>query len=901
MISLYPYQVPSAATLLRSLKENRVACDLSDTGTGKTYTAAHVAAELRPEAVVVICPKAVIPVWQRVLGEAGVTGTVTNYEKLRTGNTGLGKFELKRWVWNVPQRTLLIFDEAHRCKSASSQNARILMASKPFTVLALSATLAQDPTEMRAIGYLLSLHTWTNFYRWCLRNGCWKGPFGGIEFKKKHAAKYLLALHEQIFPRFGSRVRIADLGDAFPDNQVSAEVYSFGNEAAVNAAYDAAAEEKNRRILADEPVQGGVLLMQARQKAEVLKADGLVAMAQDLIAEGSSVVLFTSFRETLEKLRIKLKCDGVYGGQSETERQQAIDDFQADKARAIVVNIQAGGVGISLHDLHGTYPRVSLICPTDHAVDLKQALGRIHRAGAKSKSIQKIVFAAGTYEERVCKRTQGKLANIELLQDGDLDPTAELVAAKILAEPCLDTVMLNHGFRPMSAEESRAAQNHFTCADDLSRENLTTTENKVTGFSGQVADTSYLSRLPTPDTVETPPTKERKHASLSPSALKSKAICVGFINDPKGDKSFAERGTFGHARVEDEDVEVFEQSEPGEQEDVEVLDDNLELKSAVNTDSASKFASDPNLKAAVEKCIEYKRRLIARFPGCEVHQEIRFDYYSQWGFADLVLTDNERAILADWKFAVNPYEADSPQFWAYCAGIWDKWPLVDEIEVHVVHPFFTENEIDKETFTRKEHYHNFYAKIAAITQRVYRNDPADYVPCKQCGYCGLAGKCSALARLGVEVHERYSGEKVALPFGSLHGSEIDDPDVFAVLLPVRAPLRKALGSWGHAATQMVDDGGDIPGYEMATKEGRRSIDSAKGVFELLKAEIAPQLKAEEFLEDCSIKPTAIDGIVKAATKRGKKGESVKLFEARLRDAGLLSRSAGSRYLRPTRA
>ena len=51
---------------------------------------------------------------------------------------------------------------------------------------------------------------------------------------------------------------------------------------------------------------------------------------------------------------------------------------------------QAGGTGLSLHDVNGEHPRVSLISPSFSAIDLKQALGRIHRAGAKSPAVQKL-------------------------------------------------------------------------------------------------------------------------------------------------------------------------------------------------------------------------------------------------------------------------------------------------------------------------------------------------------------------------------------------------------------------------------------------------------------------------------------------------------------------------------
>jgi superfamily II DNA or RNA helicase len=110
----------------------------------------------------------------------------------------------------------------------------------------------------------------------------------------------------------------------------------------------------------------------------------------------------------------------IHGQQTPEERQAAIDAFQADTARVIVANIKAGGVGVSLHDLNGKHPRMSLISPTWSAIDLRQALGRVHRAGGKTKSLQRIVFAAGTVEEKVAKMVEEKLSHLDALNDGEL-------------------------------------------------------------------------------------------------------------------------------------------------------------------------------------------------------------------------------------------------------------------------------------------------------------------------------------------------------------------------------------------------------------------------------------------------------------------------------------------------
>ena len=134
-------------------------------------------------------------------------------------------------------------------------------------------------------------------------------------------------------------------------------------------------------------------------------------------------MVFVSFRETLEALAQQLRRSDISiirGGQSQTERDEQIDLFQSNKHRVCLCMIQAGGVGVSLHDTTGTHPRVSLLTPAYNATELKQALGRIHRAGGKTPVLQKIVFVAGTIEESACRAVKKKLENIQLLNDGDL-------------------------------------------------------------------------------------------------------------------------------------------------------------------------------------------------------------------------------------------------------------------------------------------------------------------------------------------------------------------------------------------------------------------------------------------------------------------------------------------------
>jgi superfamily II DNA or RNA helicase len=144
-------------------------------------------------------------------------------------------------------------------------------------------------------------------------------------------------------------------------------------------------------------------------------------MIEEGLESGMSVVVFINFTETIRAIAKRLNITCIFDGKvSDVIRQQNVDDFQDGKQKVILVNIASGGAGLSLHDIHGLNPRLTLISPNYSAVLMRQATGRVWRENSKSKSIQKIVFVAGTVEVKVCDNVREKLKNLDMLNDGDL-------------------------------------------------------------------------------------------------------------------------------------------------------------------------------------------------------------------------------------------------------------------------------------------------------------------------------------------------------------------------------------------------------------------------------------------------------------------------------------------------
>ena len=446
---LKDYQVGHVKNLVDSLYRNGLAVDLSDTGIGKTYSGSAVARELDCP-VFVVCPKIVIPTWNRILKDFGVTPVaVINYELLSRGNTPWLKWkknpETKHWECffkKLPGNALVIFDEVHKAKGMQSLNGQMVIAAKlqGFQLLTISASVAINPLEMMAFGFITGLHKDTNHNafkkNFCARHGCeWTGRFGGMVYNAGaiEAVQAMKKINKYLFEEKGlaSRIRIEDLGDAFPDNDLRADTFGMGeNTDKINRAYDLMQQElsllEERSKNYSEHIFA--IMMKTRRKVELLKLPTVIELVEDYFKENKSVVIFVNFNDSVDVLLNKLgKIYGddniaiIRGGQSSKARQANIDAFQADQKRIIVVNIAAGGVGVSLHDLNGKHARVSLLCPTWSAIQMIQSFGRIWRQGGLSKSIQTVVYAADTIEEKICARVRSKLNNLSALVDGDVD------------------------------------------------------------------------------------------------------------------------------------------------------------------------------------------------------------------------------------------------------------------------------------------------------------------------------------------------------------------------------------------------------------------------------------------------------------------------------------------------
>ena len=430
MKTLYPAQQRAVDFFTEVQKSKKSSLDSSVVGTGKTIVACHLALNLK-QPVAVVCPKSVITSWKRELKEHGIEPVfVINYEQVRNGKTPyLTKVGKKIMRWVVPENTLLIFDEVQKSKGAFTLNAQLWIAAKQQNIAThlLSATACEDPTEMRAIGFALGLHNLNSpkenlksWISWMYQVGCkqdtWKAWFLSDRSK-------LAVLKKELYGEKGNsfRLTVSDFPDSFKNNRVQVLPVKCLKSVATAYSKEGITEESIRSFIEDETVIEDITkeepfivrLLRARQEAELNKVPELLSLVSDYTEQNLAVVVFVNFRATLEALSSHLKCRVIQGGQTTKERQESIDRFQNDLEQVLIINIEAGGTGLSLHDVNGNRARVALISPTFNAKSYLQVLGRIYRNGAKSDSLQQIVVAADTIEESVIKAIQKKCRNLK--------------------------------------------------------------------------------------------------------------------------------------------------------------------------------------------------------------------------------------------------------------------------------------------------------------------------------------------------------------------------------------------------------------------------------------------------------------------------------------------------------
>lgn len=180
-----------------------------------------------------------------------------------------------------------------------------------------------------------------------------------------------------------------------------------------------------------EPEDGDTymgLAMTGRKMLSLYKIDAAIDLAETLMDAGESVVIVTNFVDSADILRDHFKdtCCEIRGGMSDQAKQQAIDDFQAKKKTVCILNMQAGGVGITLTAAHTMIIIDYAWVPSD----MVQVEDRICRTGQTESCMIYYIYCMGSILDSLfIEMISDKSANIDTVVD-NVDNTFDLSSEK---------------------------------------------------------------------------------------------------------------------------------------------------------------------------------------------------------------------------------------------------------------------------------------------------------------------------------------------------------------------------------------------------------------------------------------------------------------------------------------
>lgn len=877
----YPQQAAHIEVLAGIITRHKAALDSSKTGTGKTLCASEVAKRLGLN-VFVVAPKATLVNWTRVLKEqgAGVVGVI-NYEKLRTGKSGYGSWRKGAFFFNLPAKTLVVFDEVHACKGHYTQNAKVLIGAKPLPTLMLSATACENPVEMRALGYMLGFHRLADFYSWAIRFGAKPNAWGALEFKKDGASDgHLDRLSRLVYPEHGHMLTRDDLAEFFPNGQLIYDPISFGSSSEIKALLDECSEELNaiieqeveeRVTLKGNPAEAMVKLTRARQKVELLKMPEISQMVQDRLDEGKSVVVFLNFNQSVRSLCERLETADITAGKiwgeepRAAKRQEAIDAFQSDEVHVLVCNIAAGGTGVNLHHTEtASRPREALISPCYNAKVMEQVFGRIDRAGAKSDPINRVLVAEGSVEEKVLEAVQIKIDNMSRLHKKSFittmprTPTYPSPVTEGVIE--IDATVIESPAIPETPAVEAKVETPKVKRVRKPKKEAEPVEAPVVVAEPVVAAVAPAAEPATgEDAVKK--SAERGHADYSPSQLDPLSICPGYKGGSSSATAMkaAEQGTRCHAACETGDLTGLTEEE----------------------------------KMLVEMALGYEADVANG--SLDIKREICVEVFDQWGFLDtLIIKEGGKADIVDFKFGYMPVRdaEKNIQMKAYTYGVWVMFPSIKEITVHLVQPKL--DSISYHTWDRDRDMETIGEEIKLVIERAKlarlnffdADVEALFTPlCEACDFCGNRARCRPLARKLIKITSKYDPIFEVLDDPVLRPGEIRDPKTMGLLLrAAKIAAKWAEDTQSMALEQALTEGVVPEDFRLVEVNKPRRVTNALLAYEALKDKVA----WEDMLA-CAT-GVSIGKLEEIFTESAPKGEKAKYkaqLSDRLLDAGAL--------------
>ncbi len=381
-------------------------------GLGKTIQAIAVMAHLFATSVekihfLVICPASVIVNWDREIKKFSRVPTFILHgqtindglEKWReTGGAAITNYEsMGKIVSSIDNRmklALLAVDEAHYIKNPDAQRTQNIrkLDNESERIMMMTGT----PLENR-VDEMCNL---IEFVR----------PDMVKDIRNMAHLSNLPEFSQALAPVYLRRTRKQVLTELPPidEKQMWCEMTESDKEGYVQAIVSQNFSSMRRVSFLQDDISNSS------------KISRLLEICEEARDEGRKIVVFSFFRDTIEKVSFALgrKCAGVINGDTRMEMRQAlIDNFSLGSSGDVLVcQIQAGGVGLNIQSAS-----IVIFCEPQIKPSLTwQALSRVYRMGQSRNVLVYHLLCEGTIDEEMIRILEEKKLEFKNFADGSV-------------------------------------------------------------------------------------------------------------------------------------------------------------------------------------------------------------------------------------------------------------------------------------------------------------------------------------------------------------------------------------------------------------------------------------------------------------------------------------------------
>lgn len=189
--------------------------------------------------------------------------------------------------------------------------------------------------------------------------------------------------------------------------------------------YKDASDDKLKTLIANEAIVKIGVLRQISAEGKISEAKKIIA---DYISAQKKVIVFTAHKSIASKIKQSFPdAVTVTGSDNPEQKQKSVDSFQNDtECKVIIVNIQSGGVGITLTAASD----VLFVEMPWTSADCDQCECRAHRNGQKNVVTCVYLLGKNTFDERMYDLIQKERSTSSIIT-GAVNDTREQIITRM--------------------------------------------------------------------------------------------------------------------------------------------------------------------------------------------------------------------------------------------------------------------------------------------------------------------------------------------------------------------------------------------------------------------------------------------------------------------------------------